>query len=196
MVDNTLATPHLQKPLDLGADIVLHSSSKYLSGDSDIICGALILNRASLYKELSFHCHASGNIPEPYDCFRLLKGIKTLAARMQLYEENAKKLADYLVEHPAVQKVYYPGLISHPQHELAKRQMSGFGGIISFVLKGGTEAATRLVQAMHRAHGLKFAHAKLAERIQSKENMPESVVRLCVGLNSADDLIKDLEMVL
>ncbi len=192
VVDNTFATPCFQKPLDLGADIVLHSSSKYLSGDSDIIGGAIITNRSDLFKDLAFQRHVSGNIPEPYDCFRIMKGIKTLTVRMQKHEENAKKVANFLAEQPEVKIVHYPGLPGHPQHELAKQQMSGFGTVVSFELKSGTEAATALIREMRQDLRTTIAHAKISQQIQLEENASESVLRLSIGLDNVDGLINNL----
>ena len=144
-VDNTFATPYFQKPLELGADIIVHSTTKYLSGHSDIIGGAIITNREDLYEELKFYQNAGGAVPGPFDAFLTLRGVKTLSLRMREHEKNAFAVANYLSQHSLVDKVYYPGLSSHPQHALAKKQMKGFGGVVSFVVKGGLEAARDLV---------------------------------------------------
>ena len=136
VVDNTFATPFFQKPLKLGADIVMHSATKYLNGHSDVIGGALVMNDKELYDKLQFLQNAVGAVPGPFDCFLVLRGIKTLSIRMERHEQNAIKIAQFLENHPKVRRVIYPGLKSHPQHELARKQMSGFGGIITFFIKG------------------------------------------------------------
>ncbi|MDB5098950.1 MAG: cystathionine gamma-synthase, partial [Cyanobacteria bacterium RYN_339] len=140
-VDNTFATPYLQQPLDLGADVVVHSTTKYIGGHSDVVGGAVLTNDEEIFKTVKFHQNAVGGIPGPMDAWLTLRGVKTLALRMRQHEENARVVADWLTRHEAIDQVFYPGLPSHPQHELAKRQMRGFGGMVSFTLKGGFEAA-------------------------------------------------------
>src|SRR3989441_847011 len=146
VVDNTFASPYFQQPLKLGADIVVHSTTKYINGHSDVIGGVLVLNDAEAYESIKFYQNAAGGVPSPFDSWLTLRGIKTLAIRMRQHEENAQAIAGYLAEHPRVEKVYYPGLISHPDHELAKRQMSGFGGMVSFQLKGSYADVAQVVR--------------------------------------------------
>ncbi len=146
VVDNTFASPFLQSPLALGADLVIHSTTKYLGGHSDVVGGAAVMNDRTLYEALRFKQNAMGGVPGPQDCWLVLRGIKTLAVRMERHCRNAMTLAQWLADHPAVEKVIYPGLPNHPQHELAKRQMRGFGGMISIILKGGEPAALKMVE--------------------------------------------------
>ncbi|MFZ5432810.1 MAG: trans-sulfuration enzyme family protein, partial [Calditrichota bacterium] len=147
-VDNTFMTPYFQRPFDLGADLVMHSMTKYLNGHSDVVMGALITNDAELYEQLKYIQNAVGGVPAPFDCFLALRGLKTLAVRMQRHQENAFDVANFLTAHPKVNRVSYPGLRSHPQHDLAKRQMSGFGGMVTFELKGGLPAAKTFVKSL------------------------------------------------
>ena len=210
VVDNTFATPYLQRPLHLGADIVIHSTTKYLSGHSDIIGGAIVTNREDLYEELKFHQNAVGSVPGPFDCFLTLRGIKTLAIRMREHERNAGTVANYLEGHPSIEKVYYPGLKSHPQHSLAIKQMDGFGGMLSCVVKGGLEAArqvvnnTRLFQLAESLGGVKslichpssMTHAPIPKEVKEHCGIVDGLIRLSVGIESAEDLIADLERVL
>jgi cystathionine beta-lyase/cystathionine gamma-synthase len=210
VVDNTFATPYLQRPLHLGADIVIHSTTKYLSGHSDIIGGAIVTNREDLYEELKFHQNAVGSVPGPFDCFLTLRGIKTLAIRMREHERNASTVANYLEGHPSIEKVYYPGLKSHPQHSLAIKQMDGFGGMLSCVVKGGLEAArqvvnnTRLFQLAESLGGVKslichpssMTHAPIPKEVKEHCGIVDGLIRLSVGIESAEDLIADLERVL
>lgn len=216
VVDNTLATPCLQKPLAFGADIVVHSSIKYLSGRTDIIAGAVVTNRLDLFKELQAHRNAFADAVEPTDCFAILKGMRTLSARAQQQEKSAKKVANFLSAHLSVQAVHYPGLPSHPQYKLACRQMSGFGNMLAFELKGGIDAATRLLREIRlfslrekredtgaeSDHGLllssTIAHAKIPQPVLANNgaNGAESLVRLTIGLDNTDDLINDLNIAL
>src|SRR6266545_6093691 len=145
LVDNTFASPYLQRPLELGADIVLYSTTKYMGGHSDVVGGALVVKDPELYERLKFLQNAAGGVPGPFDSFLVLRGIKTLAVRMERHSANALRIAQFLEDHPAVKAVYYPGLASHPQHELAKRQMRDFGGMLSIILHGGSEAGKRFV---------------------------------------------------
>lgn len=207
LVDNTFASPYFQRPLDLGADIVVYSTTKYLGGHSDVVGGALIVNDEELYDRLKFLQNAAGGVPGPFDSWLVLRGLKTLALRMQAHAANAHQIAQFLVEHPAVAQVIYPGLETHPQHALAKRQMSGYGGIISLVLKGGLHAAQSLVS---RTHLFTFAVSlggveslielpatmTHASTVDSPLAIAPDLVRLSVGIEDAADLIADLQAAL
>ncbi|GAB3922849.1 cystathionine gamma-synthase [Larkinella terrae] len=208
VVDNTFASPYLQNPLDLGADIVLHSATKYLGGHSDTVMGALILNDDELTKRLEFIQNACGAVPGPQDCFLVLRGIKTLHIRMQRHCENALKIAQYLSQHPKVSKVNYPGLENHPQHELAKRQMRGFGGMVSFELHGDSlPEAVRVMESFQVfslgeslggveslcTHPASMTHASIPKEEREKNGLKDTLIRLSVGIEDVDDLIKDLE---
>ena len=151
VVDNTFASPYFQRPLDYGVDIVVHSTTKYLGGHSDVVSGAAVTNREDLYETLKFHQNAVGAVPGPFDCFLVLRGFKTLSVRMRQHEANALAVAHYLEKHEAIERVYYPGLPSHPQHDLARKQMDGFGGMVSCIVKGGLEDAgcAQQHQAVH-----------------------------------------------
>jgi len=203
MVDNTFATPYLQRPLALGADIVVHSTTKYLGGHSDVVGGATLMNDAAVYERLKFLQNAIGAIPGPMDCWLVLRGLKTLTVRMDRHAENALAVAQFLADHPQVKEVIYPGLPDHPQHELAKRQMRNGGGMISFVVHGGVEAARRLVARTHL-----FALAESLGGVESLIEIPAAMthastqgspleveaglIRVSVGLEHKDDLINDL----
>jgi cystathionine gamma-lyase len=205
-VDNTFATPYFQQPLKFGADIIVHSTTKYLSGHSDIIGGAVITDREDLYQELQFNTNATGCVPGPFDCFLILRGLKTLHLRLKEHQKNALAVARFLEAHPAVETVYYPGLASHPQHELAKRQMTGFGGIVSFVVRGGLPAAksflhsTQLFQLAESLGGVKslvchpstMTHAPIPKDVQEHCGIVDGLIRLSVGIEDGDDLIADL----
>jgi cystathionine gamma-synthase/cystathionine gamma-lyase len=209
-VDNTFATPYFQKPLDLGADIVIHSTTKYLSGHSDVIGGAIVTSVDELFDNLKFHNNAIGSVPGPFDCFLILRGLKTLALRMKEHERNAFTVARYLEKHPAIESVYYPGLPNHPQFELAKEQMTGFGGMVSCVVKGGLEAAknvvsnTQLFQLAESLGGVKslichpasMTHAPIPKDIREQCGIVDGLIRLSVGIEEADDLLRDLEQAL
>ncbi|MCX7520799.1 cystathionine gamma-synthase [Microbacterium sp. STN6] len=207
VVDNTFASPALQQPLSLGADVVVHSTTKYLGGHSDVIGGALVMRDAELAEKVGFLQFAAGAISAPLDAWLTVRGIKTLAVRMQRHSENAQAIAEHLLEHPAVEAVYYPGLPSHPGHELAARQMSGFGGMLSLALAGGADAAQHLAESTHVF--------QLAESLGGVESLigypsemthasvkgtplavPENVVRLSVGIEEVGDLIADLDQAL
>ncbi|HMP53859.1 MAG TPA: PLP-dependent aspartate aminotransferase family protein, partial [Candidatus Melainabacteria bacterium] len=210
VVDNTFATPYLQKPLTLGADIVIHSTTKYISGHSDVIGGAVITDRDDLYEDLQFNHNAVGAVPGPFDCFLVLRGLKTLAARIKEHQRSAQAIAEFLENHPAVEAVYYPGLTSHPQHDLAKAQMRGFGGVLACVLKGGHDAAahvvnnTKLFQLAESLGGVKslicqpasMTHKPIPKEIREKSGIVDGLIRLSVGLEETEDLIRDLEAVL
>src|SRR3990170_4662492 len=206
VVDNTFASPYLQNPLDLGADIVLHSTTKYLGGHSDVVGGAIMLSNNDLYGKLKFNQNAVGAIPSPFDCFLVLRGTKTLALRMERHSRNASELAGYLVANPKVEKVIYPGLNTHPQHELAKKQMSGFGGMISFYFKKGIDVRgfLRRLKVIALAESLggveslinqpsSMTHAGLARQEREKIGITDNLLRLSVGIEDAEDLRADLD---
>ena len=207
VVDNTFASSYNQRPLTLGADIVLHSTTKYLGGHSDVIGGALITSNDELYERLKFLQNAAGAVPGPFDSWLVLRGLKTLAIRMREHERNAHAVAQFLNEHSAVEKVIYPGLPSHPQHGLAREQMCGFGGMISIILKGDAAAANRMVtrtklftlaESLGGVESLievpaAMTHASVAG---SKLEVPAGLVRLSVGIEDSNDLLRDLEQAL
>ena len=207
-VDNTFATPYLQRPLDLGADIVMHSATKYLGGHSDVIVGALVVNSKTLADKLYFIQNASGAVCGPMDSFLTLRGIKTLHVRMQRHCENGKALANYLVNHPKIEKVYWPGFESHPNHDIAKNQMDDFGGMISFIPKGSNfEDAVRIVEKLQvftlaeslggveslAGHPASMTHASIPKEEREKSGVVDALIRLSVGIEDVDDLIADLE---
>lgn len=210
VVDNTFASPYFQQPLHLGADIVVHSTTKYINGHSDVIGGALILNDAELCEALRFHQNAAGGVPGPFDAWLTLRGIKTLSIRMRQHAENAMTVARFLAEHGRVEKVYYPGLPTHPDHELAKRQMSGFGGMVSFQLKGTYEDVARLVRRFKIfalaeslggveslvCHPASMTHASIPREIREARSLTDTLLRLSVGIEDAEDLLADLEQAL
>lgn len=210
VVDNTFATPYFQRPLEFGADIIVHSTTKYLSGHSDIIGGAIVTNNEELYDELRFVQNATGAVPGPMDCYLALRGIKTLALRMREHEKNAIAVAKFLESHSQVEEVFYPGLPSHPQHDLACRQMSGFGGMVSFVVKGGLPAAralvngTKLFQLAESLGGVKsllchpssMTHAPIPLDVQAHCGITPGLIRLSVGIEGTADLVSDLEQAL
>ena len=208
VVDNTFATPFLQNPLDLGADIVLHSATKYLGGHSDAIHGCLIVKDAELAQRLHYVQNATGAVPGPQDCFLILRGIKTLHLRMQRACENAEVIARYLAGHPAVAKVFWPGFESHPGHAIAKRQMRMFGGIVSFDLKNNTEAAARTVLSSTHLfslaeslggveslidHPATMTHGSIPREERLKVGLTDTLMRLSVGIEDAEDLVDDLK---
>ncbi len=207
VVDNTFASPYLQNPLALGADIVVHSVTKYLGGHSDVIGGAVITSRDDLYETLKFHQNAVGAVPGPWDCWLVMRGVKTLAVRMEAHQKNAMIIAQYLEKHPAVEKVMYPGLASHPQHSLAKEQMNGYGGMVSFVLKGGLESARQFLGSTKLfalaeslggveslvCHPVSMTHGSIPKAERDARGVVDALVRLSVGIEDIDDLVKDLE---
>lgn len=210
-VDNTFASPYLQQPLKLGADIVMHSATKYIGGHSDLVMGALVVNDDALAEQLYFLQNAAGAVPGPMDCFLALRGIKTLHVRMQRHCENAEKVARFLRSHPKVEKVYWPGFPDHPGHEIAKKQMRAFGGMISFTMKGDSiEEAFRAVSSFKvftlaeslggveslAGHPATMTHASIPREERLKAGLSDSLIRLSVGLEDADDLINDLKQVL
>ena len=210
-VDNTFATPYLQKPLDLGADIVMHSATKYLGGHSDVIMGALIVKEEKLAKEIHFIQFAAGAIAGPMDSFLVLRGIKTLHIRMQRHCENGKLVADFLENHPKVGTVYFPGLENHLGHKIAKKQMKDFGGMVSFKLKDESKEATfkflentklfTLAESLGGVeslvnHPVTMSHASIPEQERLKIGITDSLVRLSVGIEDIEDLLADLEQAL
>ena len=207
-VDNTFATPYLQRPLDLGADIVMHSATKYLGGHSDVVMGALMLRDKELAEKLYFIQNASGAVCGPQDSFLVLRGIKTLHIRMQRHCENGKAVAEFLASHPKIEKVYWPGFKTHPNHDVAKEQMEGFGGMLSFVTKGNDyNEAIRIVERLQvftlaeslggveslAGHPASMTHASIPKEEREKTGVVDSLIRLSVGIEDADDLIADLK---
>ncbi|HEX4957877.1 MAG TPA: cystathionine gamma-synthase [Lacibacter sp.] len=207
-VDNTFASPYLQNPLDLGADIVMHSSTKYLGGHSDVIQGCLVMNDAELRDKLYFIQKSCGAVPGPMDCFLVLRGIKTLAVRMRAHCENGEKIAHWLKSHPKVGKVYWPGFTDHPGYAVAKAQMRGFGGMISFVLKDDSVEEAKRVLSSTKVfslaeslggveslinHPASMTHASIPREERIKNGLSDSLIRLSVGIEDADDLIEDLK---
>jgi cystathionine beta-lyase/cystathionine gamma-synthase len=207
-VDNTFASPYLQNPLDLGADIVMHSATKYLGGHSDVIQGCLVMNDADLREKLYFIQKSCGAVPGPMDCFLVLRGIKTLAVRMKAHCENGEKIAHWLRAHPKVAKVYWPGFTDHPGYAVAKAQMRGFGGMISFELKDDSiEEARRVLSSTHLFslaeslggveslinHPASMTHASIPREERIKNGLSDSLIRLSVGIEDAEDLIEDLK---
>ena len=224
-VDNTFASPYFQKPLELGADIVVHSTTKYLGGHSDVVGGAVITSSDDLHEKVKFYQKAVGATPGPFDSWLVLRGIKTLAVRMKKHEENAKQVAEFLEKHPNVKKVNYPGLKSHPQHELAKKQMSGFGGMISFEVtaKGrhpeersdegsnnNFQFAKKVIESTKIfalaeslggvesliGHPVTMTHVDVPQEQRNKLGITESLIRISVGIEGTDDLINDLKQAL
>ncbi|HEV8284035.1 MAG TPA: cystathionine gamma-synthase [Chitinophagaceae bacterium] len=210
-VDNTFASPYLQNPLELGADIVMHSSTKYLGGHSDVIQGALVMNDADLREKLYFIQKSCGAVPGPMDCFLVLRGIKTLHVRMQRHCENGEKIAHYLRKHPKVSKVYWCGFEDHAGFTIAKKQMRGFGGMISFTLKDESEQAAKKLMSSTKLfslaeslggveslinHPASMTHASIPREERIKNGLTDSLIRLSVGIEDAEDLIEDLEQAL
>ena len=208
VVDNTFATPYLQKPLDLGADLVMHSATKYLGGHSDVVMGALIVKDKELADKLYFIQNASGAVCGPMDSFLVLRGIKTLHVRMQRHSENGRAIAHYLKNHPKVGKVYWPGFEDHPNHDIAKSQMSGFGGMLSFSLRGNKyEDAIKVLENLKvftlaeslggveslSGHPASMTHASIPKEEREKTGVIDSLIRLSVGIEDENDLITDLE---
>jgi cystathionine beta-lyase len=207
-VDNTFASPYLQNPIDLGADIVMHSVTKYLGGHSDVVMGALMLNDDALAEKLYFLQNSCGAVPGPMDSFLVLRGIKTLHLRIQRHCENGKVIAEFLQSHPKVDKVYWPGFESHPNHDIAKKQMKDFGGMLSFSLVGNRiEDAFKVVSSTHYftlaeslggveslcGHPASMTHAAIPKEEREKTGVVDSLIRLSVGVEDIDDLITDLD---
>jgi cystathionine gamma-lyase len=210
VVDNTFASPYLQQPLSLGADISLHTTTKYLGGHSDTIGGALVMKRQDLFEQLKFYQNAVGAVPGPQDCYLVLRGIKTLSLRMDRHCSNAKAIAAFLGGHRGVSRVYYPGLESHAGHHIAKKQMKNFGGMVSFELKSGWEGAFQfakevklfsLAESLGTAfslvnHPASMTHASIPQEVREKHGITDDLLRLSVGLEDVDDLVEDLEQAL
>ncbi|AXT51786.1 cystathionine gamma-synthase [Aquimarina sp. BL5] len=207
-VDNTFATPYLQRPLDLGADIVMHSATKYIGGHSDLVMGALIVKDDEVAKRLFFIQNASGAVCGPQDSFLALRGIKTLHVRMQRHCENGEAIAKYLKSHPKIEKVYWPGFEDHPNHNIAKEQMDGYGGMISFIPKGSNfDEAIKIVENLKiftlaeslggveslAGHPASMTHASIPKEDREKTGVVDALIRLSVGIEDVDDLIADLE---
>jgi len=210
-VDNTFATPYLQRPLDLGADIVMHSATKYLGGHSDVVMGALMLNDKEVAEKLYFIQNASGAICGPQDSFLVLRGIKTLHIRMQRHCENGKAVAEFLNAHPKIEKVYWPGFSEHPNHDIAKAQMDDFGGMLSFTTKENNyEEAIKIIEKLKiftlaeslggveslSGHPASMTHASIPKEEREKTGVVDSLIRLSVGIEDEEDLINDLKQAL
>ncbi|QCK16276.1 cystathionine gamma-synthase [Mangrovivirga cuniculi] len=210
-VDNTFATPILQSPIDLGADIVMHSATKYLGGHSDVVMGSLVVNDEDLAKQLAFIQNSSGAVPGPQDCFLVLRGIKTLHLRMERHCQNGEEIANWLAAHSTVKNVYWPGFEDHPNHDIAKLQMRGFGGMISFSLKEDTQEAAFEVLKKFKlfslaeslggveslcGHPASMTHASIPREERLKVGLTDSLIRLSVGIEDSEDLIADLKQAL
>lgn len=207
LVDNTFASPYLQQPLKFGADLVLHSTTKYLGGHSDLVGGAIMTSNQELYEAIKFRQNAAGAVPGPMDCFLVLRGVKTLEVRMEKHCENAGKIAAFLSENPETESVRYPGLRSHPQYEIAKKQMRKAGGMVTFSLKGGYERNLRFVKCLKLvylaeslggvesliSHPFTMSHVAVPKDELRKRGITESILRLSVGIEDADDLIEDIK---
>lgn len=208
LVDNTFASPYLQQPLELGADMVLHSMTKYLGGHSDIIGGAVATSNAAIMEQLRFQVKTTGAVPGPMDCYLTLRGIKTLSVRVQRSVDNAKKVAAFLNDHPAADQVIYPGLENHPQHDIAKKQMSDFGGMVSFSLKDNSQEKAKKFMSRTNvftlaeslggveslvSHPASMTHGSIPKEVREKAGLKDSLIRLSVGIEDADDLIEDLD---
>ena len=211
VVDNTFASPYLQNPLDLGADVVMHSVTKYIAGHSDVVMGALITNNEDLYKQLWFIYNACGATPGPQDSFLVLRGIKTLHLRMKAHCENGEKIAQFLKNHPKIEKIYWPGFTDHPNHQIAKKQMRDFGGMISIVLKGADKEETFRIASSFSVfslaeslggveslinHPVTMTHASIPKEERERVGVVDNLLRLSVGVEDVEDLIDDLKAVL
>lgn len=209
-IDNTFATPYFLRPIEYGIDLVVHSTTKYLNGHCDVVGGAVVTTTDELSERVQFLLNAMGTCASPFDCWLVLRGIETLPVRMKQHEQNAMAVANYLNGHPAVKRVFYPGLDSHPGHEIARRQMKGFGGVVSFELKGGTKAANSFLKRIEvfslaeslggvvslAEHPATMSHASMPRDYREKVGISDELVRLSVGLENIDDLIGDLEQAL
>jgi cystathionine gamma-synthase/cystathionine gamma-lyase len=209
-VDNTFATPYLQQPLALGADVVVHSTTKYLGGHSDVIGGAVVTNDTRINRALRFHQNAVGAVPGPLDAWLVLRGVKTLAVRMREHEANARRIAEVLVESPQVEAILYPGLPSHPQHELARRQMKGFGGMVTLRLAGGRPAADVFVRSLKVfsfaeslggieslvCYPAEMTHGSIPKADRERRGITDGTIRLSVGIEDISDLVDDLQRAL
>jgi cystathionine gamma-lyase len=210
VVDNTFATPYFQQPLALGADIVVHSTTKYIGGHSDVVGGVAVTQDRDTYEVIKFHQNAVGGVPGPHDAWLTMRGAKTLAVRMREHARNAQEIAEFLESHEGVARVYYPGLPSHPQYELAKRQMSGFGGMVSIVLEG---PPARALDFAHRlayfslaeslggvesliCHPARMTHGSIPKEDRQRRGITDGLLRLSVGIEDPQDLVDDLEQAL
>ena len=207
IVDNTFLSPYNQRPFELGADVIVHSTTKYLNGHSDVVGGAAISNRKEIAERLQWLCNALGQSASPFDCWLVLRGIKTLVPRMRMHEENANAVANFLAQHPNVAKVYYPGLASHPNHDLARRQQYGFGGMVSFEVKGGMNEVNHVLRSVKIfavaeslggiesliSHSVSMTHSSMDPKLRADAGINERVLRLSVGLEDINDLLEDLE---
>ncbi|GAB5466272.1 MAG: cystathionine gamma-synthase [Candidatus Kapaibacteriales bacterium] len=207
VVDNTFASPYFQNPLELGADIAYHSMSKYMNGHSDVVAGAMMLNDDEWHERLFKLQNSTGPTLSPFDSWLVLRGVKTLGIRMQRHQENAMRIAEHLENHPQVERVVYPGLKSHPQHEIAKKQMSGFSGMITFFIKGGLEASRKFLENVDLfvlaeslggvesliEHPAIMTHASIPKEEREKIGLSDNLVRISVGIEEVEDLIEDLE---
>lgn len=210
VVDNTFMSPYFQNPLVLGADIVVHSVTKYINGHSDVVGGAMMLNNNEIYQKLWFLQNSIGPSQSPFDSWLVIRGIKTLAIRMKQHQENALKIAKFLEGHPAIEKVIYPGLTSHPQYKLAKSQMSGFGGMITFFIKGDLKKAKKVVSKTELfalaeslggvesliEHPAIMTHASVAKDVREQLGISDTLIRISVGIEDVEDLIQDLKQAL
>ncbi len=206
VIDNTFATPYFLRPIEYGVDLVVHSTTKYLNGHCDVVGGAVVTTTDELTQRVQFLLNAMGTCASPFDCWLVIRGIETLSVRMRQHEANAIAVANYLAEHPAVKKVLYPGLKSHPGYEIAKRQMKGFGGVVSFESKGGTERVNTFLKRINvfslaeslggvaslAEHPATMSHASMPKDYREKAGISEELIRLSVGLENVDDLIEDL----
>jgi cystathionine gamma-synthase/cystathionine gamma-lyase len=210
VVDNTFASPYFQQPLALGADIVVHSTTKYIGGHSDVVGGAALTADKEVHDVIKFHQNAAGGVPGPHDAWLTMRGAKTLALRMREHAKNAQAVAEFLESHAEVERVYYPGLPSHPQHDLAKRQMSGFGGMVSFTLKGPEQRAIDFANRMHYfslaeslggvesliCHPARMTHGSIPKEEREKRGVTDGLLRLSVGIEDIEDLLDDLRQAL
>ena len=206
VIDNTFATPYFLRPIEYGIDLVVHSTTKYLNGHCDVVGGAVVTTTDELTERVQFLLNAMGTCASPFDCWLVLRGIETLTVRMRQHERNAIKVANYLKKHPEVKRVFYPGLESHPGHAVARRQMKGFGGVVSLELKGGAEAVNSFLKrikvfslaeslggvASLAEHPATMSHASMPKDFREKTGITEELIRLSVGLENSDDLIEDL----
>jgi cystathionine beta-lyase/cystathionine gamma-synthase len=210
VVDNTFATPYLQRPLDLGAHIVVHSTTKYINGHSDVIGGAVLTSDEPAYTDIKFYQNAAGGVPSPFDSWLVLRGVKTLAVRMRKHCENGLVVAEFLARHPLVKTVYYPGLQTHPDHELAGRQMSGFGGMVSFAFEGTLEDVDTFARSLRIfslaeslggveslcCHPTSMTHGSIPKEERERRGVTDTLLRLSVGIEDHEDLIADLDQAL
>ncbi len=210
VIDNTFATPYFLRPIEYGVDLVVHSTTKYLNGHCDVVGGAVVTTSDELTQKVQFLLNAMGTCASPFDCWLVLRGIETLPLRMERHEKNALAVANYLKEHPGVKRVFYPGLKFHPGHEIAKRQMKGFGGVVSFEIKGGIESVNTFLRKLKvfslaeslggvaslAEHPATMSHASMPEDYREKVEITDELIRLSVGLENVDDLTEDLERAL